>query len=245
MPDAAEPTPKTHARFQDTHWTIVMAAGGGTPQAVEALEKLCRAYWFPLYAYVRRQGYSPHDAEDLTQEFFASLLARRDFAQVHPAKGKFRTFLLACLQHFLANDRRKHQTLKRGRGKSFIPLDQAESEEILAADLTSGLSAECLFDRRFASAVLEQAMAQLRLEMLEEDKTETFEELCAFLTDPGGPNPYQAAAVRLGMTTGAVSTSVHRLRRRYRELVRHTLAQTVTTPLELEEEMRYLLEVCG
>lgn len=244
MPNA-KLKPRTHAPFEETHWTIVMAAAQKTPRALEALEKLCHAYWLPLYAYVRRQGHSPHDAEDLTQEFFASILARGDLALVHPDKGKFRTFLLACLQHFLANDRRKRQTLKRGGGRSFVPFDQGTLEETLAADLTSDQSAERLFDRRFASAVLEQAMASLRAEMAAEGKGQDFEVLSVFLTDPGAHTAYDSAASRLGMSNGAISTSVHRLRKRYRELVRQTLAKTVSTPLELEEEMRYLLEVCG
>ena len=224
---------------------MLAAAKKESGSADAALERLCRAYWHPLYAYVRRRGHYPEDAQDLTQEFFVSLLARRDLAQVHPRKGRFRTFLLACLDHFLANDWHKRRTLKRGGGQPLISLDLIEVEESLKTDLASDLIPERLFDRRWAATVLEQAVAELHRELVAQGKEAIFDELNIFLSEPAGLDGYDAVAARLGMTPGAVATSVHRLRQRYREVVRAILAHTVTTPLELEEEMRYLLEVCG
>jgi RNA polymerase sigma factor (sigma-70 family) len=232
--------------FRTTHWSVVLAAGNGcSTHEQAALETLCRVYWHPIYAYFRRRGHDPHDAQDLTQDFFASILARQDLTHVHPAKGKFRTFLLTCAQNFLANEWRKTQTLKRGGGQTAIPLDTVEAEQTLAADLTSQMTPERLFDRRWAATILQQAVENLRGELVAEDKATTFDELNVYLTQPPGSGGYDAVAERLGMTPGAVATRVHRMRHRYRELVRSTLANTVTTPLELEEEMRYLLEVCG
>ena len=246
MPEVIETTQGTRARFRETHWSVVLAAGEGeTSRAAAALDKLCRAYWQPLYAYVRRRGHGPHDAQDLTQEFFLLLLARQDLARVHPAKGKFRTFLLACLDHFLKNEWHKRQTLKRGGGQSPLQLDVGEAEESLRTELRPEVSPERLFDRRWAVAVLNQAIDGLRREMIEAGDESLFQELHVFLTEPASPAGYDCVAARLGMAPGAVATSVHRLRKRYREWVRGILAETVATPLELEEEMRYLLEVCG
>jgi RNA polymerase sigma-70 factor (ECF subfamily) len=224
---------------------VLSARAAEAPQADQALETLCRLYWHPIYAFVRRKGFTIEDAQDLTQEFFAELIARRDFARIDRSKGKFRSFLLASLQHFLANEWHKRHALKRGGGRVLIPFEATEAEEGLAADLASDMNPERLFDRRWASTVLQRAIAELRREWVAQDKEALFAELSVFLTETAGAADYDAPAARLGMTVGAVATSVHRLRKRYRELVRATLAQTVTTPLELEEEMRYLLEVCG
>jgi len=220
-----------------------MAGGAATPDATTALEKLCRTYWFPLYAYVRRQGHTTEDAQDLTQEFLAALIARRDFAQVDRNKGKFRSFLLACLNHFLANDWRNRKALKRGGGQRFVPMDTQMAEERLAAEGASPLTPERLYDRRWALTVMEQSLENLRREMAGNGKELLFHELKAFLAAPAADGSYDPVATRLNMTAAAVATAVHRLRSRYRELVRSTLAQTVSTALELEEEMRYLLEV--
>jgi RNA polymerase sigma-70 factor (ECF subfamily) len=230
--------------FGTTHWSVVLQAGGdSSPAARAALDQLCHAYWLPLYAYARRRGKSPEDAQDLTQEFLAELLARRSLAGVSPAKGKFRSFLLAGFKHFLAKDWRERQALKRGGSHRFVPLDAALAEECLASTPASEGPADRLFDQRWALAVMEQALDRLRQEWVAAQKEPVFTELKVFLTAAPDEGGYAEAGVHLGMTAGAVSTAVHRLRRRYRELVRVTLAQTVTSPLELEEEMRYLLEV--
>jgi len=232
--------------FCTTHWSMVLLAGGSTTssQASTALDQLCRAYWFPIYAYVRRRGHSPEDAQDLTQEFFAQLMARRDFAQVDRNKGKFRSFLLACVNHFLAKHWRGRKTIKRGGGQESVSFELARAEERLAVDHPSreGTS-ERAFDRRWALAVIEQALELLRMEWVKLDKGATFDELKVYLSEPAEDGAYLGVATRLRMTPAAVATTIHRLRNRYRELIRATLAQTVTTPLELEEEMRYLLEV--
>jgi RNA polymerase sigma-70 factor (ECF subfamily) len=222
-----------------------MAGGSSTSDGTAALEKLCRAYWFPIYAHARRRGYNPEDAQDLTQEFFAQLIARRDFANVERSKGKFRSFLLACLNHFLAKDWRGRNAIKRGGGQAFIPLDTALAEERLATDhqISGSMSSDRLYDQRWAMTVMEQSLDNLRQEWVKLDKGGLFEEFKIFLSEPAEDGAYASLAARLNMTPSAVATTIHRLRNRYRDLVRATLAQTVTTPLELEEEMRYLLEV--
>jgi RNA polymerase sigma-70 factor (ECF subfamily) len=232
------------AIFRTTRWSVVLRAGeepGETSSA--ALEELCRTYWVPAYVFVRRRGYGVEDAQDLTQAFFAQLIAQQGLANVDRARGKFRSFLLACLSHFLAKDRRDRGTLKRGGGRSFLPLSPGDAEELLVAGTTHDTSPEAAFDQRWALAVLERALGCLRQEMAEAAKADQFEHLRVYLTESPGDNGYGAVAARLEMTPVAVATAVHRLRRRFRELVRETLAQTVSTPLELDEEMRYLLEV--
>jgi RNA polymerase sigma factor (sigma-70 family) len=227
---------------------VLRAGEVGSEAGTQALEQLCRTYWFPLYAYVRRVGHAPEDARDLTQEFFAQLIARRDLAQVSPTRGRFRSFLLACLNHFLAKDWRARRTLKRGGGATFLPLDVALAEEHLDSAAATHLTPEQLYDQRWAITIMTQALEDLRREMAEPAKARVFEELRGFLTDAAADGVYESLAERLGMSPAAVATAVHRLRRRYRELVRKALAQSVTTQLELEEEMRHLLDVltrCG
>ena len=230
--------------FLTTHWSVVLAAGEQPSSgADEALERLCRAYWFPVYAFIRRQGHAPPDAEDLTQDFFAELIARRDFAGLDRSRGKFRSFLIACLNHFLAKDWRERKTLKRGGGRQFVPLDELEAEQHYAAELVTEPDGATLFDRRWAMAILDQALTRLRNEQVAAGKAQAFDELRLFLTPAATEAGYDEPARRLGMTPGAVATAVHRLRHRYREIVREAIAQTVSTPLELEEEMRHLLNV--
>lgn len=232
------------AEFCTTHWSVVCRAGeGDSPAAAAALETLCRAYWMPVYSAVRRRRHGPHDAEDLTQDFFSELLNRGSFANLDPARGKFRSYLLACLHHFLAKDWRDRNTLKRGGGKSFVPIDGVEAEERYAGDLASESDPAVIFDRQWAIAILDQAMSALRDEQEAAGKGNLFEELRLFLTLACADTGYEEAARRLQMSVGAVTTAVHRLRHRYRELVRAAIARTVNTPLELEEEMRHLLRV--
>ena len=247
MPEAFESEPEyfqARQEFRTTHWTVVLAAGeSGSANATAALEALCRSYWFPVYACARRKGCSPEDAEDLTQEFLAELIARGDLAGVSPARGKFRSFLLACLNHFMAKEWRAHRTLKRGGGQTLLPLDVALAEDRLLGAAGASLEPERLFDQHWAYAVMEQAISSLREEMAEAGKGTIFEELKVFLTTVAEAGDYNGVAERLHLAPEAVATAVHRLRKRYRELVRATLANTVATPLELEEEMHYLLEV--
>jgi DNA-directed RNA polymerase specialized sigma24 family protein len=240
----AEPASIQHRRewFATTLWSVVLQAGAveGSQRDV-ALERLCQNYWPPVYAFIRGRGYNPQDAQDLTQDFLVELIGRNDFAGLDRRRGKFRSFLLACLHHFLAKDRRDHNTLKRGGGTVIIPWEAGLGETHLADPPAS--SPEHLFDRRWAVTVMDQALGSLKAEMVAAGKGALFAELKAFLTTEPGAGDYDALAARLEVSTAAVATAVHRLRRRFRENVRETLAQTVATPLELEEEMRYLRDV--
>jgi DNA-directed RNA polymerase specialized sigma24 family protein len=230
--------------FVTTQWSVVRTAGDTvTAVAQEALEKLCLTYWYPLYAYVRRKGHDEHESQDLTQEFFARLLARNDLSALHPSRGKFRAFLLGAINHFLAKEWRKAGALKRGAGQMPLSLDTALAEQRYGAQAAVESAPERLFDRRWAETVLERAAKQLRDEFSGEGRDSLFRELNVFLSAPAGAGDYAAVASRLQMTEAAVAKTVERLRRRYRDLVRSEIAQTVSTPAELEEEMRYLLEV--
>jgi DNA-directed RNA polymerase specialized sigma24 family protein len=230
-------------QFNTTHWSVVLLAGQNeSQQSAEALEKLCRTYWPPLYGFIRRQGYSPEDAQDLTQKFFALLLERKDFGAVDPCKGKFRTFLLTSLTHFLANERDWSKAAKRGGGQQIISLNALESEQQYRAEPTVNLSPDKIFDLRWGTTVLEEALRKLQAEMSTEEKSRQFAQLKVYLTDEPGEGDYAAAGTQLGMSRQAVGVAVHRLRQRYRELVRAEVAQTVASPLEVEEEMRHLYE---
>jgi RNA polymerase sigma-70 factor (ECF subfamily) len=219
---------------------VVRSAG---TEAREALETLCTAYWFPLYAYVRRKGHDEHEAQDLTQEFFARLLARNDWVALDPGRGKFRAFLLASMNHFLAKDWRRMNTLKRGAGPAPLSLDTTLDEQRYGAQASVDPAPDRLFDRRWAETVLERAGNRLREEFVGEDQPPVFRELNVYLSLPAGAGDYAAVASRLRMTEAAVAKAVERLRRRYRELVRREIAQTVSSPAELDAEMRYLLDV--
>ncbi len=245
MPEPCEErSPDSGDWFATTHWSVVQKAGGAiTALARDALEKLCTAYWSPLYAYVRGKGHDEHEAQDLTQEFFTRLLARNDFAGLDPGRGRFRAFLLASMNHFLAKEWRKAGTLKRGSGRALLSLDTALAEQCYGAQASVEAAPEHLFDRRWAETVLERAGQQLREEFIREGRETLFRELNTFLSTPAVAGSYATAAARLQMTEVAVAKSVERLRRRYRDLVRGEIAQTVNTTAELEEEMRYLLEV--
>ena len=228
--------------FNTTHWSVILVAGNlQSAQSAEALEKLCRVYWPPLYAFIRRRGYSEHDAQDLTQEFFAFLLKRHDFETVDPGKGLFRTFLLVSLEHFLSNQWDRTQAAKRGGGREIVSLDEIKSEEWRGLEPRDHLTPDKAFDARWAMTVMKQALAQLRREMKDEGKAAQFEELKPFLTADPGAGEYAASAERLQRPPQTVAVTVHRLRHRYRELVRAEVAQTVSSPLELEQEMRHLL----
>jgi RNA polymerase sigma-70 factor (ECF subfamily) len=232
------------AGFRTTHWSVVQRSGEAETSARrEAPETLCVTYWYPLYAYVRRKGYDEHEAEDLTQEFFARLLARNDFAGLDPSRGRFRAFLLASVNHFLAKEWRKAATLKRGAGQPTLSLDTALAEQRYGTQAAVEATPERVFDRRWAETILEQAGIRLRAEFTGEGREAVFRELNVYLSTPPGAGDYATVAVRLNMTEAAVAKAVERLRRRYRELVRGEIAQTVNTAAELEDEMRYLLEV--
>ena len=220
---------------------MVLAAGrSDTPRGRAALEDLCRLYWHPLYAYVRRRGHSPEDAQDLTQEFFAHLLEHNRVGTVSPDKGRFRSFLLASMNHFLSDEWDKARAQKRGGGKAtFVDLQEAETKLGQQAET---LSPDKAFERRWAMTLLEQVYERLAQEYQQQDKGDWFEALRGSLAGGGSTAPYAELAARLGMTEGAVKVAVHRLRHRYRELLREIVAETVATPDEVQDELRYLLQ---
>ena len=231
------------AIFATTHWSVVLAAAKEeTPEAAAALERLCRTYWYPLYAYVRREGYNPADAQDLTQEFFARLLARNSLAQVAPEKGKFRSFLLAAMRHFLSDQRDRARAAKRGGGQEVLSLDAQEAEERYRLEPVDRLDAEKIYERRWAMTLLEQALFRLRDESAAAGKAELFERLRRFVAGDSDATWGEAAA-ELGLSEGAMKIAVHRLRARYRALLRDEIAHTVADPTEIEAEVRYLMRV--
>jgi len=231
--------------FTTTHWSVVMLARPDSPEATEALEKLCRTYWLPLYGYIRRQGYGPHDAQDLTQGFFVRLLRMNSFAGVSREKGKFRTFLLAALNHFLSDERDRARADKRGGGQTIISLDETEAEQRYLQVPSADLAPEKVFDRRWALTVLEQALQRLRQEYQSSGRQALFEGLSGFLSTETGTGDYEAVAPKLGMSPGSVAVAVHRLRQRYRECIRLELVHTVSSPADLDDEMNYLFAAIG
>jgi RNA polymerase sigma factor (sigma-70 family) len=229
--------------FQTTHWSVVTRAGQqASRQSAEALEKLCCVYWFPLYAYVRRRGYQVEEAKDLTQDFFIRILEKDYLAHADRGKGRFRSFLLSALNHFLINEWRRAQALKRGAGQSLISLDDT-AEDRYAQEAASDLTPERIYERRWALTLLERALCRLRAEADAAGRARQFEQLRDFLTTGTGESHYAEAAANLGMTAGAVGVAVHRMRHRYGELVREEIAQTVADPAEIEDEIRWLFAV--
>jgi RNA polymerase sigma factor (sigma-70 family) len=226
-----------------TDWFAVKAAGQTTPEGAEALEKLCRAYWYPLYAYIRRRGHEPSAAQDLTQEFFLRLLKRPWPQDLHPSKGKFRSFLLASMNHFLANEWRREQAQKRGSGREVTSLEVAIAEERYRLEAAHSDSPESVFESRWADALLQRVVAQLTQEYQAAGKEAVFEQLKGMLVGEDDLNSYRQVADRLGTTEAAVKKSAQRLRDRYRELLRAEVAQTVTAPGEVDEEIHYLFSV--
>ena len=230
--------------FMPTHWSVVLAVGHVNPaRRAQALEQLCRSYWEPLYAYIRGRGYEMHDAQDLTQSFFAFVLERNVIEAADPERGRFRCYLLACLKNFLANEHAKANAQKRGGDRTMVPLDAETAEKHYQRESSDHLTALEHFDRRWALTVLDRAFAQLSGEALAAGKAEHFETLKPFLSAKAGETNYEDVAARLKMTTAAVRQEVHRLRRRLRELVRGEIAHTVHKPGDIDTEMRYLIEL--
>jgi len=228
--------------FCTTHWSNVLtAADRRSPQSTAALERLCRAYWYPLYAHVRRRGHGPDEAQDLTQEFFARLLERNDLAAVSPHKGKFRSFLLAAMNHFLANEWDRARAAKRGGGQVLLSLDETRmGEERFLHEPAGEAVSQHVFDRAWALTLLDQALRRLESEFAEAGKALHYAEWKLFLSREATASEREAAGARLGMTSGAVAVAVHRFRQRYGELLRAEVAQTVMQPGDVAEEWRYL-----
>jgi RNA polymerase sigma factor (sigma-70 family) len=233
--------PSQRAMFVTTQWSAVLAAGrSDTTQARSALEQLCRHYWQPLYAYVRRAGYSREEAEDLTQEFFARLLAQNIFGKADPARGRFRSFLLASLKNFLANEWDKAHSRKRGGGVQLLQLEFDTAETRCAQPVASGDTPDRAFDRQWALTLLDVVLAQLRQEYANAGREDLFMSLKDTLAGGRAEIPYCDLGGTLGLSEGAVKVAAHRLRKRYRELLREEIANTVATPEEVEEELRQL-----
>jgi DNA-directed RNA polymerase specialized sigma24 family protein len=228
--------------FATTLWSLVLRAqeGDGSEGGVQAISKLCQVYWYPLYAYVRRSGYSHHDAEDSTQEFFTRLLSEDFLAGVDRKKGRFRSFLLASLKHFLANEWKRANRIKRGGGKLFLSLDDDCAEKRYLAETATNLAPDKLFDRRWAITILERALDKLRVQHA--GKTISFEYLKPYLTSDDMPLSQAKVAAKIGTSVAAFKMAVIRARRDYRKLLRDEIAETVATPEQVEEEWEYLIE---
>jgi len=232
------------ASFATTQWAAVIAAEHpSSPDGRQALEQLCRTYWYPLYAFLRRQDHSPEDAQDLVQGFFLHLLQREVLQTVERDRGRFRSFLLATFKHFVADERKRGQALKRGGGQQFISLDLDGAEGRFQQEAVDEATAEEHFDRRWALTILEQALERLRAECAVDARNEIFEQLKGFVTGEQGPMSYAEAAARLGLGTGAAKSAIFRLRHRYHELIREEVSHTVATPEEVEDELRYMVEL--
>jgi len=229
--------------FTTTHWSVVLQAQGESPAAKAALEKLCRTYWKPLYAFVRRQGVGPEEAEDLTQGFFALLLERRDLDAVRKEKGRLRSYLLTSLKHFLASEQRRAMAAKRGKGQQLVRLEELSANERVEMEVASPLSADQLYERRWALTLMEQVLKRLRDEYRTAGNASLFDSLKQLLPDePGAPSRAEIAA-RLGMTENAIRQAFHRFRHRYQELLREEIAHTVAIASDIEDELRYLISV--
>lgn len=242
-PDGQPPHPAFGVVFATTRWSLVLAAGGkDEPDSGAALEALCQAYWRPIYSYIRRAGRTPQDAEDLTQEFFSRLLLRDDLARVERGKGRFRNFLLVSVRHFLTDEADKSRALKRGGGVKPLSIDApAEADDAVEEPAAAG-SPEQMFDRRWAETLLCRARSRLREECAAAGRLPVYEALGPEGAAEAGED-YAAVGARIGLSVAGVKSAAFRLRRRYRELIRAEVAETVSSPQELDEELKHLLRV--
>lgn len=237
---AADPPLSGPHNFATTQWCTVLEALKTGEGRLSALDQLCRTYWYPLYAYIRRRGHDPEDAKDLTQEFFARLLSKEWLAEIVPEGGRFRSFLLTMVNRFLANEYDRSRAKKRGGGQHFLSLDAETAEAQYARELTTTETPEKVFERRWALTVLDAALARLRMEVVDAGKLRHFELLSPFLSREPGAGEYEEVGGSLGMSQNAVSVAVHRLRQRYREAVHREIAATLVHTGELDEEMQHL-----
>lgn len=238
----ADSLPPAAAEFQSTHWSLVAAAADPRAEGARtALAELCAAYWYPLYAFLRRRGHGPDEAEDLTQGFFAELLDHGYLATADRERGKFRTFLLTAASRYAGKEQARATAQKRGGGQTVLALDFQEGENRYLREPADHWTAQRLFDRRWALTLLDRTLAELRREFAAAGKAVQFDELKIYLTGESGAPPLAAAAARLGLTEGAVKIAVHRLRERYRDRLRREVAQTVSSADEIRDEMHLLL----
>ena len=250
-PDLQKPTGKNSAiagqkwamSFTTTHWSVVLEAQTESPTAQEALEKLCQIYWPPIYSFVQTKGVDPEEAKDLTQEFFADLLEHRSLAAVRKEKGRFRSYLLGALKYFLADEHRRAMAIKRGKGQRLIPLEELSAGERTGVEPADSITAEQIYERRWASTLLERVLGLLKNEYVAADNAALFDCLKRLLPDePGSPSQADIAG-QLGMTANAVRQAFHRFRQRYQLLLREEIAHTVATPGDVEDELRHLIAV--
>lgn len=238
-PESPESPP---ARFPQTRWSVVLAARDSDDhRATKALDELCRAYWFPLYVYVRRRGASAEDAEDLTQGYFATLIKKGYLAQANQERGKLRSFLLTTLKHYLADEWEKTKTIKRGHGQQIVSINSSDAEDRYAQEPPDEASPDRLFDRQWALTVLDNVLAALRADYATAGQERLFDALKPFLAWNSAGNAYREAASALGMKENAVRVAIFRLRRRYGDLLRDQVADTVTSPDDVPAELEHLL----
>ena len=241
QPDSQSP-PQFAREFVTTHWSVVLLAGGSASlEADMALEDLCRAYWYPLYAYVRRQGHPAIDAQDLTQDFFARFLERKHLRLADPEHGRFRTFLLCSLKHFLINEWEKSRAAKRGGAHAIVSWDEQTAEGRYLAEPVDGLTPDRIYEKRWAVTLLEKVLARLREKYVAAEKAPLFDALKPYVWGDTIVEGYGVLAARLGLSEGAVRVGMHRLRESYRELLRDEVARTVASPAEVDEELRHLV----
>lgn len=241
-----EALPDTGALFVETQWSLVLAAVDGlSARGEEALAQLCRTYWYPLHAFVRRRGHAPHEAQDLTQSFFAQVFENRTFQNVDRTQGRFRSLLLAALTNFLNNEWHKQRTLKRGGGCQLVSWDAVTAEEHYRHEPADHITPEKLFERRWAFIILERVAANLKREYTASDKGAVFDALHPFLSAEPGPGAYADAAATLGTSESALRVALHRLRRRFGEMLRREIGRTVSSPAEVDDEIRHLFAAVG
>jgi RNA polymerase sigma factor (sigma-70 family) len=238
--------PESHSDRRDfctTRWSVVLRAGNSTEEARTALERLCSAYWYPLYVFVRRRGHDADTAQDLTQGFFLRLIADESLRGVNPEKGRFRAFLLASMKNFIANDWRHSHRLKRGGGVEIVAWNAMDAEERFQLEPRDARDPECEFDRRWAQALVSTSLTRLGEEMARDGEGARFEALKGFLQGTGAGSSYAEAGQELGMTEAGAKTAVFRMRRRYSEIIREEIAETVSDPAQVEDEIRHLIAI--
>jgi RNA polymerase sigma-70 factor (ECF subfamily) len=246
LPETPTPIPSPGEAFKTTHWSVVLSSGHDSESvAQQALEQLCRSYWFPLYAYVRRHGHSREDAQDLTQSFFERFLERGYFARAERERGRFRTFLLTSLKRFLTEEWRRANRQKRGGNQTFVPFAPEEAENRYCSEPRDELSPDILYDVRWAGVLLERVVTRLRKDYESTGRTAVYTQLQQFLWGRQTELSYAEISQELGMNTGAVKVAVHRLRQRFRDLLREEVANTVEMPEQIDDELRHLLGAFG
>ena len=231
--------------FPSTRWSVVLRARSADPAAGAALAELCRVYWRPVYSFLRRQGNASHDAEDLTQGFFAMLLDQESFATVDEARGRLRSFLLVALKRFAANEYQRGRAQKRGGAVMHVAIDTGDAEEHYTAELATGLAPDLLFERQWAITMLDAVLAKLREDYARDGREDLFDALKGRFSADGDPALLGGVAEQLGMSESAVKVAMHRMRQRYRKLLRSQIALTVDSPQEVDEEIMHLFEVFG